>query len=327
MGISLAGAEFLVRCRQEGVNFGRTLTLGRQHLFASPFQLARLLKRRGCWPDGLGQQAFLDRLTVNPYYADPFLSVLGAEQVSALDASTYEGADVVHDLGLPIPSDLQKSFDLVIDGGLLEHVFNFPAALKNAMELVRVGGHLILMTPANNYFGHGFYQFSPELFFRALSPENGFAVERMLALESDLEFATLLGMTYVSELKGRWYEVSDPASLGMRVTLTNKRPVLLFILARRTAGLPVFAQYPQQSDYVTAWGTAGHGPSAIPAPSRASIDERRWLTRPLRLHMKFHLLPAIMRRLKPFHRAWFYRAQAFRNRVFFRTVKQARQPA
>jgi SAM-dependent methyltransferase len=327
MGISLAGAEFLVRCRQEGVNFGRTLTLGRQQLFVSPFQLERLLKRCGCWPDGLRRQAFLDGLTASPYYADPFLRALGAEQVSVLDASAYEGADIVHDLGLPIPSDLQRSFDLVIDGGLLEHVFNFPAALKNAMELVRVGGHLILITPANNYFGHGFYQFSPELFFRALSPENGFTVERMLALESDLEFATLLGMTYVSELKGRWYEVSDPASLGMRVTLTNKRPVLLFIRARCQASVPVFAQYPQQSDYVASWESSRHSPSPIQAPSQPPVDERSPLTRLLRLHLKFHLLSTIMRPLKPFHRARFYRAQAFRNRVFFRTVKPASRPA
>ena len=140
MVIGLAGAEFLVRCRQEGVNFGRTLTLGRQHLVVSPFHLERLLKRSDCWPDGLPVQACLESLAVSPYYADAFLRALGAEQVSALDASAYEGADTVHDLGLPIPSDLQRSFDLVSDGGLLEHVFNVPAALKNAMELVRVGG-------------------------------------------------------------------------------------------------------------------------------------------------------------------------------------------
>jgi SAM-dependent methyltransferase len=325
MGISLASAEFLVQCRREGVSFGATLTLGRQHLFASPFQLEALLRSHGCWPDDLQRQDFLDRLTANPYYADSFLRALGAERLSSLDASTYEGADIVHDLGLPIPNHLQRSFDVVIDGGLLEHVFNFPAALKNAMELVRVGGHLILMTPANNYFGHGFYQFSPELFFRALSPENGFRVERMLALENDLHFATVLGVPYVNELKGRWYEVTDPASLGTRVTLTNNRPLLLFIRARCVACRPVFAQYPQQSDYVATWETASHdasAPSVQSAPVAAA--RHRWLTRPTRLHLKFHLLPALLRRLNPFHQARLYRAQTLRNRAFFRKLKAAR---
>jgi SAM-dependent methyltransferase len=322
MGISLASAEFLVRCRQDGVNFGSTLTLGRQHLFASPFQLELLLKRRGCWPDGLQRQEFLDRLTVNPYYADPLLHLLGAERVCALDTSGYEGAGLIHDLGEPIPRHLQRSFDVVIDGGLLEHVFNFPAALKNAMELVKVGGHLILMTPANNYFGHGFYQFSPELFFRALSPENGFTVESMLALENDLQFATLLGIPYVNELKGDWYEVADPASLGRRVTLTNNRPVLLFVRARCQACRPVFAQYPQQSDYVAAWQAASRDSSSRPVQSPPDARTgRRWLTRPTRLHLKFHLLAALMRRINPFQRARLYRAHTLRNRAFFRKPK------
>ena len=166
----------------------------------------------------------------------------------------YEGADIVHDLNRPLPQSLHGSFDVVLDGGLLEHVFNFPMALKNSMEMVKVGGHLLLIAPANNNFGHGFYQFSPELFFRALSAENGFTIERMLAIENDAEFARLLGVRYVSELKGRWYKVTDAAQLGERVTLINRRPVMLFSRARRTECAPVFAEYPQQSEWIAAWG-------------------------------------------------------------------------
>ena len=55
---------------------------------------------------------------------------------------------------------------MVIDGGLLEHVFDFPTAIRNCMRMVRQGGHLILNLPVNNFPGHGFYRFSPELVFR-----------------------------------------------------------------------------------------------------------------------------------------------------------------
>ena len=92
------------------------------------------------------------------------------------------------------------------------------------------------------------------------------------------------------------------------------------------ASLPVFAQYPEQSDYVASRESARASASPVHAP-RPAVDWRRSLTRPVRLHMKFHLLPIIMRLLKPFHRARLYRAQAFRNRVFFRTVRQASRPA
>jgi 2-polyprenyl-3-methyl-5-hydroxy-6-metoxy-1,4-benzoquinol methylase len=57
----------------------------------------------------------------------------------------------------------------VFDGGTLEHIFDYPTAIKNCMKMVKPGGHLLLTTPANNWFGHGFYQFSPELFYSFVS--------------------------------------------------------------------------------------------------------------------------------------------------------------
>jgi 2-polyprenyl-3-methyl-5-hydroxy-6-metoxy-1,4-benzoquinol methylase len=76
--------------------------------------------------------------------------------VSSIDASDYENATYVHDLNVPIPDHLKGQFDLVDDGGTLEHVFNFPVALRNCMEMVKVGGHLLLNVPTNNFVGHGF---------------------------------------------------------------------------------------------------------------------------------------------------------------------------
>src|SRR5207253_612765 len=135
-------------------------------------------------------------------------------------------------------------YDTVLEAGSLEHIFNFPTALKNVMQAVKIGGSLFIQTPADNYFGHGFYQFSPELFYRALSAENGFEVRRMHLLEHFYPchfFAT------------QTYEVTDPAKLRRRVTLVNNRPALLLIEARRVAEKPLFATTPQQSDYFALW--------------------------------------------------------------------------
>ena len=107
-------------------------------------------------------------------YAEEFLKRLGAKETISIDASAYEGASLVHDMNLPIGDDLKRRFSVVIDGGTLEHVFNFPVAIKNCMQMVDVGGHFFVHTMANNFMGHGFYQFSPELFYRVFSPENGF---------------------------------------------------------------------------------------------------------------------------------------------------------
>ena len=79
-------------------------------------------------------------------------------------------------MNIPISDSSKDKYTVVIDGGSLEHVFNFPIAIKNCMEMLQVGGYFISLAPANNMLGHGFYQFSPELFYRIFSKENGFSV-------------------------------------------------------------------------------------------------------------------------------------------------------
>jgi hypothetical protein len=107
------------------------------------------------------------------------------------------------------------------------------------MEMVKRGGCFFAQTPANNYLGHGFYQFSPELFFRVLSPQNGFKVEHCVAFEQGP--------------RRRWFSVTDPEAARARVTLINSTPVILFVWARRTEVKPLFQETPQQSDYAVAW--------------------------------------------------------------------------
>jgi SAM-dependent methyltransferase len=237
MGVDWHTARALIAARSSGVDFRRTATLGRQNLFASSPEIAAMLRDYELPIDRV------DALEPQPEYADSFFKLLGAKELSAIDASSYEGARV-HDMNLPIPDSLRQQFDVVLDGGTLEHVFNFPTAIKNAMEMVRVGGHLFLQTPANNFCGHGFYQFSPELFFRVLAPENGYTIERMLAYEA-----------YPG---GDWFEVADPAKVQARVELIGTaHRILLLVQARRTADKPIFALTPQQSDYAASWSEAG----------------------------------------------------------------------
>jgi hypothetical protein len=103
-------------------------------------------------------------------YADRFFKeCLGVSDVNSLDYSSYEGADILHDLNQPVPANLKGRFDAVVEGGSLEHIFHFPIAVANLMQMTKVGGTIFASTVSNNLCGHGFYQFSPELIFRAIS--------------------------------------------------------------------------------------------------------------------------------------------------------------
>ena len=256
MGLDINAAQFLLAARQEGGELGEVLTIGRQDLNVYPAKLRQVLGRHGFPTD-----AFLPGAK-DTGYAEPMFKALGAKKVSSLDASDFEGADFVHDLNQPLPEHLRERFDLVCDGGTLEHVFNFPVALRNCMEMLRPGGRFIMHTGANNWCGHGFYQFSPELFFRVFSPENGFELERMVA--------------HRVGPYGRWYEVSDPNVIRSRVEVLSFTPLQLLVRARRTKVMPIFATAPQQSDYTPRWvdgagGAAADAATNDHAPSRSKL--------------------------------------------------------
>jgi SAM-dependent methyltransferase len=259
VAITYAGAQFLVNARQGGVSFERTLTLGRQDLSISPFLLTRLLKRAGLIAD---PASFRRDITTWPYRADRFFKALGASQLSFLDNSPYEGADLIHDLNKPLPQELHDAYDLVVDSGTLEHVFNFPVALKSTLELVKVGGHVVFMTPTNNSPGHGFYQFSPELFYQAVGEANGYRIKRMLAIEDQLAKRYIFGRIPVAlESQRGAYDIPKPTESGAfdaRVEFTTTRPTHLFVLAVREQHAPIFARAPQQALYRARWEGGKH---------------------------------------------------------------------
>lgn len=298
MAINLDSARFLLACRRHGVSFASSLTLGRQEFYLSHRETRSLLREFGIDP------AAHPRLfpTEYPAYAEPFWEVLGAQRNETLDASPYENATIVHDLNQPLPPHLARQFDTVCDGGTLEHVFDFPAALRNALEMVRVGGHFLAISPGNNLFGHGFYQLSPELFFRVLCPPNGFQLEAMYALESGW--------------RRRWFAVNDPESAGTRVALVNRLPVLLYVRARRIAEKPLDRLEPQQSDYLRRWSTPATG--STPAASTTLIGKKPGTPALRRRFLEF--APGLARRFEVLLFSSFNRAFSFRNRRSFRPL-------
>jgi hypothetical protein len=107
------------------------------------------------------------------------------------------------------------------------------------MAMTAEGGHLVIASPANNWFGHGFYQFSPELFQRTLVAGNGF------------ELRSLVLHTW--RRPDRWFDLADAAERGHRATLVNAAPAELFVCARKTQHVELEDLHPQESEYERLW--------------------------------------------------------------------------
>jgi hypothetical protein len=251
MGLDVNGVRFLLYCKALGVDFTKTATIGRQGLHLSEQSLGRVFETFGYQFDA---QEIESMMTQSNGYAEHLLKGLGAVQVNSFDNSEYEGATYIHDMNQELPVRFIGQYTTVFDGGSLEHIFNFPTALKNCMEMISVGGHYLALTPGNNLLGHGFYQFSPELYFSVFTEDNGFALIDVIAFE------------YKPHVKwnARWYSVKSPLDVRGRVELTNSDRVNLLVLARKVAPAKIFRTIPQQSDYLAMWHSAGTSSNSGP---------------------------------------------------------------
>jgi len=233
MGLNSTSVKFILSGMDMGMKLDSVCTLGRMSMFVTPAKLAALLSQHNRCPK--------DFWDVYPWrsavpVSDTLFRMLGSSRIDSMDNSSYEGATIVHDLNKPVPDSLTDQYDLLLDGGTLEHVFHFPTAFENALRMVKPGGHVMLEKPANGLCGHGFYQFSPELFFRAFSPQYGFELVRLYLC-----------------VGARVYHVVDPVTVHGRVEL-RKGSANLLVHARKTGQFTGFsASPPQQSDYLTSW--------------------------------------------------------------------------
>jgi SAM-dependent methyltransferase len=252
VGIDIHNLNLLAHAQDLGVSFDKTLAIGRQALFIEPFELEAHRRLRGLPP--LNEPAVAPG---QPRYFEPLMQQwLRAGVAESVDASAYENATHLHDMNLPWPADNPQRgrFDAVLDFGCLEHVFNFPVAWRNCVDLCRVGGHVLHSLPANNLSGHGFYQFSPELFFNLYQEKNGFEMRGLwFAMKGD---------------RLHWWKVANPMDVKRRVNLCNSHEVYMLVVARKLRDVgPLPA--PQQSDYAQAeWvqgpSAAAHAPAASP---------------------------------------------------------------
>jgi SAM-dependent methyltransferase len=257
MAVTILNALFLTECWREGVRFDSTLTLGRLDCFMWSRDLERIARLLP------GDSKFVEsvRRREVPVRMDNLFAAMGAKRVDAMDASDFEGAAILQDLNEPLAAPLRSKYDAVVDTGTIEHVFNVPMACRNVMDALKVGGHFLAALPANNYCGHGFYQFSAEFFYRVFSAENGFEMQKLYVAPA-----------YVA---GKWldgpaFEVADPKEMRGRVEIEGRRKMLFLVQARKIGQESVFAKWPQQSDYEVAW-------SQVLADKYQHVDKLRML--------------------------------------------------
>ena len=103
-------------------------------------------------------------VTVVPTLTSAIEAILGKEfSLTVFDFTKYEGTEVEWDFNFPIPKKYIGKFDIVIDGGTCEHIFNIAQALSNVNLMLSKNGIAYHGGPLC-WPNHGFYGYNPTLF-------------------------------------------------------------------------------------------------------------------------------------------------------------------
>jgi hypothetical protein len=266
MGLPRAAVNLLIhQAASEGWS-GRAVTLGRQHVYLTAAECLQLAQLAG-WPVQPGFQATLHRdplLRQRGYISDDSLfELLGFGQLTRVDQSDYEQAEERLDLNChQTPSHLVGAFDVVVDSGTVEHIFEIGQALRHCLNMAKVGGQIVHLTPSSNAINHGFYSVSPSLYLDFYR-DCGCQVQKLWLCrlpKSDL-------------LRGSWkvYDcMSDPRSWLPLGRLDGAIWMTYAVITKTDPCDP--NRVPQQTFYTQTWADKGpsHSAQSAQEPQRES---------------------------------------------------------
>lgn len=103
-----------------------------------------------------------------------FFAMFCDARVKSLDASPYEGADVIHDLCRLLPLKLYDSADFIADGSCLDNIFNPAQALLCFDRMLRVGGRLFMVNAGTMHPDNATYSALSEEWYQLFLEANGY---------------------------------------------------------------------------------------------------------------------------------------------------------
>jgi SAM-dependent methyltransferase len=155
---------------------GDVLLLGRQLVVMTPDEAQALVEKAGI---KISPHARIDYdKTPHPFSKKlisdaSFFSLFTDAVVKASDVSDYEGAEIVFDLSDSIPSSLNRAFDFIYNGSVLDNVFDPAACIRNISKMLRSDG-VVFHYEGAAHSSPAYLKFSPDWFFDYYAL-NGFA--------------------------------------------------------------------------------------------------------------------------------------------------------
>jgi len=158
------------------------IDMGSQTLNFGPELIDKLLKRELKFDEKTKEKLkdFKSRLLNNkrPSTSDFILNLgfkkyLSVDVNGAYDSLSYDLNEVIEE-----KYNYKKTYDLVINNGTGEHVFNQYSLFKNMHNFCSVGGVMLHILPFIDWINHGFYSFHP-IIFGDMASSNNYKIKKM----------------------------------------------------------------------------------------------------------------------------------------------------
>ena len=133
----------------------------------------------------LQKSSLLDLSKKNNFNTKDYFSSIGFKDYKSIDINgAYESFQFDLNKNILETYNFDKKYDLVINNGTGEHVFNQYTLFLNFHNLTKVDGIMLNILPFIDWINHGFYNFNP-IFFADLAASNNYKIIKISLANRD----------------------------------------------------------------------------------------------------------------------------------------------
>tara|TARA_B100000989_G_C19420194_1_gene418271 strand:+ start:40 stop:885 length:846 start_codon:yes stop_codon:yes gene_type:complete len=121
----------------------------------------------------------------NDFITKDYFQSIGFRDYKSIDINgAYDSYQFDLNKNISKTYNFNQKYDLVINNGTGEHVFNQYALFLNSHNLTKIDGIMLNIVPFIDWINHGFYNFNP-IFFADLAASNNYKIKKISLANRD----------------------------------------------------------------------------------------------------------------------------------------------
>lgn len=142
---------------------GKGILIGRQSIFYSKEDLARIATEEGVLIRAITSNTDTETRSGGELSDYEMFAHFTDMEFEALDVTSYENANIIHDMNTPISEELYGRYDFLYNGSCMDNLFNPSEFIRNCSRLLKPGGRLVSIEHGSAFPG-GYLFYSPDWF-------------------------------------------------------------------------------------------------------------------------------------------------------------------